>query len=117
MAPPVILLRYSISSAGVAQDSASIFKRYRPIRIYQAGYTSGPVVVHLPDAESSTGFNPRGYEFTLAWQRNDQDAIQHKVYQLAYYDYGNTSLGKSVNLSYLLEPTYRLSGDPASRED
>ena len=103
-------------SEGVAQDSLTNIKRYPPIRIYQAGYTAGPIVVHTDEIQSTkTVTSPFGLELTMAWQRNDQDAWNKcgcnptQGIQLAYYDYNNVTLGRSLNLSYVLEPTYALS--------
>ena len=102
-------------SKGVAQDSLVNVGKYQPIRIYQVGYTMGPIIAHSSEVQNTQGSIPRGLEFTLAWQRNDQDAWNKcgcsptQGVQFAYYDYDNVSLGKSLNVSYMLEPTYRLS--------
>ncbi len=111
-----LLLVAGTNARGFAQDSLTNLKRYPPIRIFQPGYTAGPIVMHVDEIQSTkAATRPLGLEFTMAWQRNDQDAWNKcgcsptQGVQLAYFDYDNVSLGKSLNLSYMLEPTYALS--------
>ena len=104
-----------INTRGEAQDSLTSMEPLPPIRMLQVGYTAGPIIVHSSGVQNTKGAYPHGYEFTMAWQRNDQKAWNacgcspSQGVQLAFYEYDNKALGRSLNLSYVLEPTYRLS--------
>jgi len=79
-----------------------------------AGMQYGSVFAHSPAVQNTKGSHPFGVEAIIGWQRNDAAAwnlcncFPRTGLLLAYYDYDNNVLGKSVNAAYFLEPTYRL---------
>jgi hypothetical protein len=79
------------------------------------GTQHGFIFAHSEAVENTKGSNPTGIEGILSWQRNDSatwslcNCFPRKGLLLAYYDYDNKVLGKSITGAYFLEPTYRLS--------
>ena len=79
------------------------------------GAQHGFIFAHSEAVENTKGSNPTGIEGILSWQRNDSatwslcNCFPRKGLLLAYYDYDNKVLGKSITGAYFLEPTYRLS--------
>jgi len=80
-----------------------------------AGAHYGFIISHSPEVEYSKGSHPFGIEANLSWQRNDSsvwnlcNCFPRKGLLLAFYNYDNEILGKSLSAAYFLEPTYRIS--------
>lgn len=80
-----------------------------------AGVQHGFVFAHSPEVENTKGARPTGVEVWFGWQRNDRsiwdlcNCFPRKGLLLAWYDYGNSILGKSYTAAYFLEPVYRFS--------
>ncbi|MFN2457531.1 MAG: acyloxyacyl hydrolase [Chitinophagaceae bacterium] len=80
-----------------------------------AGVQHGFIFAHSQDVQNTKGSNPTGVEVILSWQRNDPstwalcNCFPRQGLSLAYYDYDNAILGKSMTASYFVEPAYKLS--------
>ncbi len=80
-----------------------------------AGWQYGFIFAHSQDVQNTKGSNPLGAELVLSWQRNDPDTwdlcncFPRNGLLLSYYDFDNAVLGRGVNASYFLEPTYKLT--------
>lgn len=78
------------------------------------GIQRGFIFAHSPAVENTKGSHPTGVEAILSWQRNDDavwtlcNCFPRKGLLLAYYDYDNVILGKSITTAYFLEPAYKL---------
>jgi hypothetical protein len=79
------------------------------------GVQHGSIFAHSPEVENTKGANPTGVELIFSWQRNDPaiwdlcNCFPRKGLLLAYYDYDNAILGRSMTAAYFLEPTYRIN--------
>src|SRR5688572_10229565 len=78
------------------------------------GVQHGFTFAHSAAVENTKGSRPTGVELTLGWQRTDSSVFAlcncypRKGLLVAYYDYDNAILGKSVTAAYFLEPMYQL---------
>jgi hypothetical protein len=87
---------------------------YKTLFSLGLGVQHGFVFAHSAAVENTKGARPTGIEAILGWQRTDSSVFAlcncypRKGLLLAYYDYDNAILGKSVTAAYFLEPTYRL---------
>jgi len=83
------------------------------------GIHKGFIFAHSQAVQNTKGSHPTGIEGILSWQRVDSavwslcNCFPRKGLILAYYDYDNNILGKSVTAAYFLEPVYRLSNKAA----
>jgi len=79
------------------------------------GLQHGFIFAHSEAVENTRGAHPTGAEVILSWQRSDSaiwnlcNCFPRKGLLLAYYNYDNRYLGKSLTGAYFLEPAYRLS--------
>jgi hypothetical protein len=79
-----------------------------------AGLQHGFIFAHSQAVENTKGSHPTGIEATASWQRTDSsiwalcNCFPRRGVLLAYYDYDNPVLGKSITAAYFLEPTYRI---------
>jgi hypothetical protein len=75
----------------------------------------GSVFAHSPAVENTANSFPWGLQMEVNWQRISQKVWDncHCYPQMgilaSYYNYDNVILGKSVQLAYFLEPTFKLS--------
>ena len=78
------------------------------------GLQHGTIFAHSPAVENTKGSRPTGIEAMASWQRTDSsifalcNCYPRKGVMVAYYNYDNDILGKSINAAYFLEPLYRL---------
>src|SRR5215210_807176 len=78
------------------------------------GIQHGFIFAHSEAVQNTKGSHPTGGEVILSWQRNNAavwnlcNCFPRKGLLLAYYDYDNAILGKSMMAAYFLEPTYKL---------
>lgn len=79
-----------------------------------AGLQHGFIFAHSEEVENTRGSRPTGLEAVISWQRIDSavwslcHCYPRRGFLLAYQDYDNRVLGKSVTLATFLEPTYRI---------
>ena len=79
------------------------------------GLQHGFIFAHSEEVENTKGARPTGIEGTISWQRVDStvwslcNCYPRRGFVLAYYDYDNRVLSKSVTVATFLEPTYRIS--------
>lgn len=117
MRPQMILLLWAgnfISAWISAQpDSAEV----RTNRSYQISLHTGFIFAHSEHVENTRGSRPRGVEFSVVWQKNNERAwnlcncFPQQGIMVAYYDFDNAALGKGFHASYLLEPWYRINSN------
>lgn len=80
-----------------------------------AGLQHGFIFAHSEEVENTKGSHPTGLEAIISWQRVDSAAwslcncYPRRGFLLAYHDYDNRVLGKSITFATFLEPTYRIS--------
>jgi hypothetical protein len=90
-------------------------KRLKNIFSVGLGVQHGFIFAHSVQVQNTKGSRPTGVEGILSWQRNDAavwdlcNCYPRKGLLLAYYDFDNSSLGKSYTAAYFLEPTYKIS--------
>lgn len=107
----ILITSFEFSIAQI--DSSSPIKKNKIFSI-GAGAHYGFIISHSPEVEYSKGSHPFGVDINLSWQRNDSttwnlcNCFPRQGVILAYYDYDNSILGKSFNVAYFLEPSYRL---------
>lgn len=97
-----------------AQSDSSNAIRSEKIFSLIPGLQYGFIFAHSPTVENTKGANPFGIDLSLAWQKNDSatwnlcNCFPQKGILVSFYDYDTDVLGESLNVSYFLEPFYRL---------
>lgn len=77
------------------------------------GIQHGFIFAHSEAVQNTKGAHPTGGEVILSWQKNNEavwdlcNCFPRKGLLLAYYDYDNAVLGKSITAAYFLEPAYK----------
>lgn len=112
----ILLHLISIGAIGQANDSAGIDNRKKGELIFSigAGIQHGFIFAHSPAVENTKGAHPTGAELSFAWQKNDTatwnlcNCFPKNGLLISYYDYDVNVLGHGVQISYFLEPVYKL---------
>jgi hypothetical protein len=75
----------------------------------------GSIFAHSPEVENTSGSYPWGIQVEANWQKISQKVWDNCLCYpksgilFSYYNYNNAILGHSVQLSYFLEPTFKLT--------
>lgn len=114
----IICLIVSVCFQNAVAQTDSVKKTSRAkendIFSFGIGIQHGFIFAHSEAVENTRGSNPTGGEVFLSWQRNNAavwnlcNCFPRKGLLLAYYDYDNVILGKSITAAYFLEPAYKL---------
>lgn len=102
----------------IAQSVSAVKKRsgakQKDIFSVGLGIQHGFIFAHSEAVQNTKGSHPTGGEVIVSWQRNNAavwnlcNCFPRKGLLLAYYDYDNVILGKSITAVYFLEPAYKL---------
>jgi hypothetical protein len=100
-----------------AQTDSGTSKSTPKLRMFTIGLgvQHGFIFAHSQAVQNTKGSYPTGIEAIFSWQRNDSsiwalcNCYPRSGLLLAYYDYDNAILGKSITSAYFLEPVYKLN--------